>query len=284
MARNLHKYEELTPWEFDQEKAHASIIYAAVGPVEFHEESSVLGFDPCKAYQWCLDAAAVTGGIVFPMIPFAPDGPRPFMTREQIRERAAQPCTSEYCTLPGGYPGIYSSRELCWRLYKELMENFAVDLKFKLCVFLGGHQPAGNMLKDIVMEVSGPDGIIESGKRTFVGTFKGMRIMAVGSLDYNRDLVADYYEKNGIKRVQHGGLWETAINYAINPEYFQEKYLDETKYPQHYGALKDEYFEGCLRPVKTEYKKLTPEFARLMYDTSLQRMIEAVKKNYCELV
>ena len=35
MARNLHKYEELTPWEFDQEKAHASIIYAAVGPVVY---------------------------------------------------------------------------------------------------------------------------------------------------------------------------------------------------------------------------------------------------------
>ena len=72
MSRNMHKFEELTPYEFDREKERASIIYAAAGPVEYHEECNALGIDPCKGYQWCLDAAEITGGIVFPMIPFAP--------------------------------------------------------------------------------------------------------------------------------------------------------------------------------------------------------------------
>ena len=50
MARNMHKYEELTPYEFDQEKKRASIIYAAAGPLEYHEECNALGIDPCKGY------------------------------------------------------------------------------------------------------------------------------------------------------------------------------------------------------------------------------------------
>ena len=45
MARNMHKYEELTPYEFDQEKKRASIIYAAAGPLEYHEECNALGID-----------------------------------------------------------------------------------------------------------------------------------------------------------------------------------------------------------------------------------------------
>ena len=72
--RNMHKYEELTPFEFNQEKERASIIYVSAGPMEYHEECNVLGIDPLKGYQWCLEAAEITGGIVFPMLPVAPDG------------------------------------------------------------------------------------------------------------------------------------------------------------------------------------------------------------------
>ena len=62
----MHKYEELTPYEFDQEKERASIIYVAAGPLEYHEECNILGLDTNKGYDWCLAAAEITGGICFP--------------------------------------------------------------------------------------------------------------------------------------------------------------------------------------------------------------------------
>ena len=107
-----------------------------------------------------------------------------------------------------------------------------------------------------------------------------MLVMAVGSLDYNMDLIQEFYAENNIERINHGGLWEAAINYAINPEYFQPELLDETKYPQHYGALKEEMFEGCVRPVKSEYRKFTPELARKLFDTTVERFAADVLNNY----
>ncbi len=36
----MHKYEELTPFEFNAEKARASIIYAAAGPNQGKKQRS----------------------------------------------------------------------------------------------------------------------------------------------------------------------------------------------------------------------------------------------------
>ena len=285
MSRNLHKYEDLTPYEFDREKERASILYVAAGPVEYHEECNALGIDPCKGYQWCLDAAAVTGGIVFPMLPVAPAGARPFRTYAELREKHDMPhFTEEYTRGPGRYPGVFFGRETCRSLYHELLETAAMELQFKLCVFFGSHGPAGQMIKDIVNEeTAGDHSDYQGGYQKIAGDFHGMRVMAVGSLDYNLDIVKDFYAKHQIGRINHGGLWEAAINYAIEPEYFQPDKLDETKYPQHYGALKEEHFEGCIRPVKSEYRKFTPEFARDLYQTTLERFIADVQRNYSEL-
>ena len=72
--RNLHKYEELFPDEFDAELKRSPIIYCAFGPMEYHCAHSALGIDPVKGYEMCLRAAVISGGIVFPMIPIAPSG------------------------------------------------------------------------------------------------------------------------------------------------------------------------------------------------------------------
>ncbi len=276
MGRNMHKYEELTPYEFDREKERASIIYASAGPLEYHEECNALGIDPCKGYQWCVDAAQITGGIVFPMIPFAPAGMRPHLSHAELREHYSQPHFSDYTPMPRLYPGIFTGGEICRQLYKELLETFALELQFKLCVFIGSHAPAGQMIKDIVREETGASG--DNG--IFIGDFHSMRVMAVGSMDYNSEIIKAYYAKHNIQRINHGGLWEAAINYAINPEYFQPELLDETKYPQHYGALKEEHTEGLKRPVKSEFRKFTPEFAQELYQTTVRRLAEDVRKVY----
>lgn len=279
----MHKYEELTPLEFDREKERASIIYAAAGPMEYHEECNVIGIDPGKGYEWCLKAAEISGGIVFPMIPFAPDGVYPFYSKDELKKRIGEVHFGEYTQLPLIYPSVIISREVCRALYLELLETFADELKFEMCVFFGSHSPAGAMIKEIIAEADGRLDDFDGGYKKVIGNFHGMRVMAVGSLDYTRDLVREFYAVHGIKRVNHGGLWEAAINYAINPEYFRPEYLDEKKYPQHYGALSEEHFEGCLRPTVSEFSKFDPDFARKLFDTTTERFVADVLKNYNEL-
>ena len=285
MARNMHRYEDLTPYEFDCEKERASIIYVAAGPLEYHEECGALGFDPNKGYAWCLDAAERTGGIVFPMLPIAPAGVRPFRSREEMRERYTLPHhRDEYSNSLGLYPGVFFSRETCRMLYMELLECLAVEMQFRLCVFVGSHAPAGWMIKDIVNEeTKGDHSGYRGGYEHIAGDFHGMRVMAVGSMDYNQDVIRAYYAGHGIKRINHGGLWEAALNYAVDPEYFHPEYLDETKYPQHYGALREVHEEGCTRPVKAEFAAFTPEFARMLHETTVSRLAEDVLRNYREV-
>ena len=281
MARNMHKFEELTPYEFDREKEKTSIIYVGAGPMEYHEEYNALGIDPCKAYEWCLSAAEITGGIVFPMLPIAPSGAYPCKSKAQLQESMRSVKFGEYTRTPLLYPSVMTSAEVCKALYLELLETFVLEHKFKMCVFFGGHGPAGAMIKNIVVE-SNP-GLVppEPGThKPFFGDFMGMKVLAVGSLDFNLAFVQKSYEELKIERIGHGGMWETAANYAINPDYFQPEYMDETKYPQHYGALAEEMFEGCVRPVKSEIRKLTPEFARAFYDLTVKNFAAEVQKRY----
>ena len=264
----MHKYEELTPYEFDQEKARASIIYAAAGPMEYHEECNTLGIDPAKGYEWCLAAAEITGGIIFPMIPFAPGGRPPFTSADDLRKRRQLKDIpfGEYLSQPHIYPSVISSREVCRALYLELLETFAEELGFKLCVFFGSHGPAGNMIRELTAEHG--------------GTIHGMEVMAVGSMDYNQDIINKFYEGNDIKRVNHGGLWETSVNYAVNPDFYHPEYLDAGKYMQHYGPLKEEHFDGCLRPTLSEYRKFSPDFAREMFEVTAKRLAADVQARY----
>ncbi len=293
MARNMHKYEELTPYEFDREKERASIVYVSAGPLEYHEECNILGADTNKGYDWCLASAEITGGVVFPMIPVAPAfGNGTYLTQEKLREMYKLPHHRDAYENSFGslYPSVFFSREVCKSMYKELLEMLADELEFKLCVFVGSHGPAAWLIKDIVIEES--NGKIKPYKERYEkinGEFHGMRVMAVGSTDYNRDLIMDYYQEIADGDPMpwcslHGGVWEAALNYAINPDYFHPEYLDETKYPQHFGTLREHYEERSSRPCKREFRKLTPEFAKKMRDTTIARLSEEVMKQYNEII
>ena len=279
MARNMHRYEEITPFEFEQEKERASIVYVAAGPMEYHEECNVLGVDANNAYDWCLAAAEITGGIVFPMLPVAPAGRYPCRSLEEQRARYNLPHYREHYeeTFASMYPGIFFSREVCHALYLELLEILALELQFKMCVFIGFHGPAGAMLKHIIAEeTSNPNGR--------VGTFHGMRVLVSGASDYNKDLIIAFHQEHGIPKGYHGGLAETALSYAVNPEYFRPELLDETKYPQRYGPLQEEASVEHKRPSRYEFRQFSPDFARELRATTIQRLVEDVQKNYAEVI
>ena len=79
-------------------------------------------------------------------------------------------------------------------------------------------------------------------------------------------------------------LVEAALNYAIEPEYFQPELLDETKYPQHFGALREDYSENPERPCKAEFRKFTPEYAKMAREITIKNMVEDVLRNYAEIL
>lgn len=282
--RNMHKFEDLTPYEFEQEKSRASIIYVSIGPMEYHEECNVLGIDLQKGYHWCLKAAELTGGIVFPMLPVAPDG-SPMYSWHDIKHEWNNVKFGEYTPEPMLYPSMMFSKEVCKMLYREMLETFANLHKFKLCVAIGSHGPAGELIKSIIAEENNisSEEMENAAMHVMYGSFHGMNVMAVGSLDFNYELINQYYEKNNIARINHGGLWETAMNYAVNPDYFHPEYLDGSRYPQTYGELAEKHFDGCTRPVKSEYAKFTPEFAEDLNRITIEHLAETVKKQYATI-
>jgi len=60
------KYEELTARELEAALSEKSLVYFPIGSLEFHGPHLPLGMDTIHAYEFCLQAAAQTGGVVLP--------------------------------------------------------------------------------------------------------------------------------------------------------------------------------------------------------------------------
>ena len=203
--RDMRKYEELLPEEFAEVMRKNSIIYCAFGPMEYHGVYNALGIDPCKAYEICLRAAAISGGVVFPLVPIGPGGSMKvegMLDRDGLRAK-----------MPEYYPSVMTDVDICKRLYIDLFKSFAEDLGCAVCVAFGGHGPCGSLITRISEENS--------------GEIAGMKLLPCWSLSHNLDVVKAEYEKLGISRINHGGLWETAMNMGVNSEFVQLERLEK---------------------------------------------------------
>jgi len=186
-----HKYEELLPEEFYEELKRAPIAYWGCGAMEEHGLHNPLGPDPWVAYEICLRAAKIAGGIVFPIVPFAPAGV-PGYSREELRSRTKE-------TFP---PSLWTSREVCKQLYVELLESLA-DLGFKACMAHGGHWPADLLLQDIQKELKGRVG--------------SMRFWGGGTCTILHDFLEEESKKKSLI-LGHGTMWETSLVMAALPD------------------------------------------------------------------
>ena len=253
--RDLHKYEELFPDEFERERNKASIIYCAFGPMEYHCAQNALGIDPVKAYEVCLRAARISGGIVFPMVPVAPGGS---MSVKEMFDRGGLRASAKY-----SFPSVFTSLDVCERLYSELFESFAEDLGFKVCVAFGGHGPAGALIKHI------------SDKHS--GEIKGMRLLPCGSTSHNMDLIKEEYRRLGISRVSHGGMWETAMNMACNPDFADPGKLKNAE-PGPYEKYMFETHGPETVPTYEEISKVSLEFGERLVQTAAERIAAEARK------
>jgi len=138
-----HRWEDLLPEDFYEEFERVPLAYFAAAAPEEHGLHNPLGTDLVQGYEICLRAAEVSGGIVFPAIPFAP-AHIPGFSREELR-------SGSYELFP---PSLFVSRELCELAYTEVLEGLA-DMGFRACIGVGGHWPADLLLQDLTKRYEG---------------------------------------------------------------------------------------------------------------------------------
>ncbi len=102
---------------------------------------------------------------------------------------------------------------------------------------------------------------------------KGMKILAVGSLTHNMDLVENKYNRLGIKRVNHGGMWESSMFMACNPEFVSpEKIKNAIPTP---SQMRDAESYGQESIVNyEEISKASTEFGESLIQTAAKRIAE----------
>lgn len=242
--RNLHKYEELFPDEFRAETQRRPIIYCSFSPVEYHGRHGALGMDLLKGYEICLRAVEISGGILFPLMPIAPGG-NPALTHAQIHELSHI-----------SYPTVCTSIEICEKLYFELLETFAGDLGFKVCVLMGSHGPAGTLARKIAGEHP---------------VFNGMRIIGAGSLTHNMDVLKAEYKRLGLSGARHGGAWESSMFMVSNPEFVDPEKL-KTVPPGAYEQYILENHGTQALPDYEEICKVSVEFGERLVQTAAERI------------
>jgi creatinine amidohydrolase/Fe(II)-dependent formamide hydrolase-like protein len=168
--------------------------------MEEHGLHNALGTDFIQCYEVCLRAAEITGGIVFPPVPFAPAG-IPGYSREELRSAGPDRLFP---------PSLWISREACALVYVELLESLA-DMGFQACLAMGGHWPADLLLQEL--------------HRRHDGRIGDMRFRGGGTVSLLGDFLTELVETDPLTS-GHGTQWETSLVMAIRPEW-----VDLTRLP-----------------------------------------------------
>ena len=187
-----HRWEELRPEAFFEELERAPVAYWSCGAMEEHGLHMALGNDWIQMYEVCRRAVKVTGGIVFPQVPFAP-AYIPGISREEMRSGEHELYA----------PSLFVSRELCENLYTELMESMA-DMGFKVCIALGGHYPADLLLRELEEKHDG-----RLGDMLFYGG---------GTVELLQEEIDDLQAADPTCG-GHGGMWESSLVMACRSDW-----------------------------------------------------------------
>ena len=146
------EYQKLLPYQFEKRITACPLVYVPVGSLEWHGEHNALGLDAIKMHLHCVEAARLSGGIVFPTTYYGIPGMMPYGT--SYTHPANLPMTAEFLkhvlttTLSG-------------------LENVG----FKAAILITGHTCEGQMalMREIATEYQGPmkvfgtnDGIIKN--------------------------------------------------------------------------------------------------------------------------
>jgi len=172
------RYARLLPADFEKRLSKAPLVYVPVGSLEYHGDHLAIGNDSLKMEALCIDAAKISGGVVFPAIFTAGVGG---LTRFGKKYR---------------FEGGIALRE---ELVKELLLAVLEGLEkngFKAAVLVTGHTPAGQ----VKLMYEAANAYNKRGKMLVVGTKDNAFANKWG---YTSD---------------HAAKWETSLLWHFYPE------------------------------------------------------------------
>ena len=82
----VHKWEEMSASDLKAALERKSLVYVPIGTLEFHGVHLPLATDAIHAYEFCLAAAARTGGVVLPVSHWSPHGHQKWLGSMLVRE------------------------------------------------------------------------------------------------------------------------------------------------------------------------------------------------------
>ena len=146
------EYQKLLPYQFEERITACPLVYVPVGSLEWHGEHNALGLDAIKMHLHCVEAARLSGGIVFPPTFYGIPGMMPYGTSYEYP--ANLPMTAEFL-----------KHVLTATLYG--LENVG----FKAAILITGHGCEGQLalMREIAKEYHGAmkvfgtnDGIVKN--------------------------------------------------------------------------------------------------------------------------
>lgn len=184
--KQTQKYEEMLPEDFYRELNRAPIIYFTCGGLEAHGPHNALGMDGLHAYRICLEAAKISGGIVFPptfiSVPYWPG-----LKWEELKKGDKE-------LYP---PSVFHSVEFLEKFYEETLWNFE-RLGFKVCIAAPGHAPNINLMFDFCKKIN----------------YRYGKMIVHPVVMYSREYLEDYKTEE----LCHGGVWESSTLKAFYPK------------------------------------------------------------------
>ena len=255
--------QNLRPEEVLAEKAHRSIVYLPLGPLEWHGPAMPLGTDPMAAQAAALAAAQVTGGVVMPTLYCGTERERP----PEMLEAMGFEDTSQYL-IGQDFPcnsmkSFYTKEDVFSLVVREYL-RLLVEQGYKLIVLVNGHGAWGQQyqLKRLAVEFSN-----ETASRVMIG-------IGLDRLDENDEDMG------------HATRTETAVQMALC-----EENVDLSRLPPKPQKLKncewgiDDACTFALHPnadktVIWDPRDATAELGRRYLEKGTRKLIEMVREEW----
>ena len=158
-------------------------------------------------------------------------------------------------------PSLWVSRELCERLYTELMESMA-DMGFRVCMAMGGHYPADVVLREMEKKHNG-----RIGDMLFYGG---------GTCEILKEEI-ERLGKEDPTTGGHGGMWESALVMAVRPDWADLSRAERVVDAPFASQLKKMAPEKLAR-----IKDATVEFGEKLLGVAVERTVARARELLAE--
>ena len=244
-------YTELTPQEFRERIAQASVAYLPLGTLEWHGEHLPLGSDGLQSYYFFQEVAREAGGIVMPMLFLGPDRIKQVGDKELYG--------MDFCTLPPDHRKYYETQQLAGSAYR-IEDSLFVSI---LDATLKQLSRAG--FRIVVGHGHGPStGMFQAHAQEWEDKY-GLKLINCWGSEWDS-------EGKGIM-VDHAAMNETSLMMAFRPELVKMQNLpaDSTKWPVGVGGKDPRKYAGA---------KLGKQIIRM----NKERMIRLIKEVLAETI